>query len=125
MGCNCGGDRETNLVYACSGAANTGLLADQVMRRLSKDGAGDSTCLAAVGAELSGFIESARSATRNIVLDGCPVACGKRIFEARGLSFEHFVMTNFGVEKGKTAITEDLIETIASRVAASIAPKKA
>ena len=125
MGCNCGGDCETNLIYACSGAANTGLLADQVMRKLNKGGVSDSTCLAAIGAELSGFIESARSATKNIVLDGCPVACGKRIFEARGLSFEHFVMTDFGVEKGKTAITGDLIETIASRVADSIATKKA
>jgi uncharacterized metal-binding protein len=113
------------LLYACSGAANTGLLADQVMRKLNRDGVGDSTCLAAVGADLSGFVESARSATKNIVIDGCPVACGKRIFEARGLSFEHFVMTEFGVEKGKTAITGDLIETIASRVADSIATQKA
>jgi uncharacterized metal-binding protein len=95
------------------------------MRKLNKDGVSDSTCLAAVGAELSGFIESARSATKNIVLDGRPVACGKRIFEAKGLPFEHFVMTEFGVEKGKTAITGDLIETIASRVADSIATKKA
>jgi uncharacterized metal-binding protein len=125
MGCNCGGDGETILIYACSGAANTGLLADQVMRALNKEKAGDSTCLAAVGADLSGFVESARSVTRNIILDGCPVACGKRIFEAKGLPFEHFVMTEFGVEKGKTAITGDLIETIASRVADSIATKKA
>ncbi|MGA2547838.1 MAG: putative zinc-binding protein [Rectinemataceae bacterium] len=125
MACNCGGACETNLIYACSGAANTGLLADHVMRKLNKDGVSDSTCLAAVGAELSGFIESARSATKNIVLDGRPVACGKRIFEAKGLPFEHFVMTEFGVEKGKTAITGDLIETIASRVADSIATKKA
>ena len=66
-----------------------------------------------------------RIATKNIVLDGCSVACGKRIFEARSLSFEHFVMTEFGVEKGKTAITGDMIETIASRVADSIATKKA
>ena len=124
-GCTCGGDCETNLVYSCSGAANTGLLADQVMRSLNRDKAASSTCLAAVGAELSGFIESARSATRNIIIDGCPVACGKRVFEARGLPFEHFVMTEFGVEKGKTAITGDLIETIASRVADSITTKKA
>ncbi len=82
MACNCGGDRETNLFFACSGAANTGLLANQIMRKLNRDGVGDSTCLAAVGADLSGFIESARSASRNVVLDGCPVGCGKRIFEA-------------------------------------------
>jgi len=120
MPCNCGGDCETNLVYACSGAANTGLLADQVMRTLSRDGVADSTCLAAMGADLSGFLESARNATRNIVIDGCKVACGKRIFEKNGIAFQHYVMTDFGVEKGKTKITEDLIESVAEEIAKKV-----
>ena len=58
--CACGGDGIKRLLYACSGAANTGLLADNVARRLGKLGAGDMTCLAAIGAELSGFVESAK-----------------------------------------------------------------
>ncbi|MFA5852416.1 MAG: putative zinc-binding protein [Spirochaetales bacterium] len=108
---------ETNLVYACSGAANTGLLADQVMRALNRDGVADSTCLAAMGADLSGFLESARSATRNIVIDGCKVACGKRVFEKNGIAFQHYVMTDFGVEKGTTKITGDLIESVTAKIA--------
>jgi sugar phosphate isomerase/epimerase len=39
------------------------------------------TCLAAMGAGLSGFVESARAAGTNLVIDGCPVACGKLTFE--------------------------------------------
>ncbi len=117
MPCNCGSDAETNLIYACSGAANTGLLADQVMRALNRDKVGSSTCLAAMGADLTGFIQSARSATRNIVLDGCKVGCGAKIFEKNGLPFRHFVMTDYDVEKGKTAITGDLIEAVAERIA--------
>mgnify|MGYP005864712799 CR=1 FL=1 len=120
MPCNCGGDCETNLIYSCSGAANTGLLADQVMRALARDNAGNSTCLAAVGADLSGFIESARSATRNIVIDGCPVGCGKQIFEAKGLPFTHFITTDFGVSKGKTPITGELIEELNATIASQI-----
>jgi len=116
MPCNCGSDKESNLIYACSGAANTGLLADQVMRTLNRDGVGNSTCLAAIGADLSGFIMSAKNATRNIVLDGCKVSCGKKIFEKNGLPFRHFIMTDFDVEKGKTAITGDLIETVSERI---------
>jgi uncharacterized metal-binding protein len=115
-GCSCGGDCETNLIYACSGAANTGLLADQVMRTLKRDELGSSTCLAALGADLSGFLQSARSATRNIVLDGCKVACGKKIFEKHGLPFQQYIMTDFNVEKGKTAITGELIEDVAQRI---------
>ncbi len=121
MGCSCGGDCETNLIYACSGAANTGLLADQVMRSLNRDKAGSSTCLAAMGADLSGFLLSARNATRNIVLDGCKVSCGAKIFEKNGIPFQHHIMTDYGVEKGKTAITGDLIESVAGQVAGLIA----
>ncbi len=117
MACSCGSDQETNLVYACSGAANTGLLADQVMRVLIREEVASGTCLAAIGADLSGFLQSARSATRNLVIDGCPVACGKKIFENKGLPYTHFVMTDFGVEKGKTAITGDIIEDVAAKVA--------
>ena len=122
MPCCCGSDSGTNLVYSCSGAANTGLLADQVMRVLNREKIGASTCLAAVGADLSGFLESAKSAARNIVLDGCKVSCGKRIFEAKGLPYTQFIMTDFGVEKGKTAITgnivQDVVDEIASRIKA-------
>lgn len=117
MPCACGSGKEAMLIYACSGAANTGLLADQVARKLARDGEGDMTCLAAIGAELSGFIESARAADRNLVIDGCPVGCGKRAFGNRNLPFTHVLMTSFGVEKGKTAITGDLIDTIAEKVA--------
>ena len=49
--CSCGGDATTKLIYACAGAANTGYLADQVARKLNRDGSGDMTCLAAVGAD--------------------------------------------------------------------------
>ncbi|PKL24757.1 MAG: hypothetical protein CVV47_10015 [Spirochaetae bacterium HGW-Spirochaetae-3] len=116
MPCKCGGTCETNLIYACSGAANTGLLADQVMRALNRDGVGSSTCLAAMGADLSGFLESARNATRNVVLDGCKVSCGAKIFQKNGVAFQHYVMTDYDVEKGKTAITGDLIEAVAERI---------
>jgi len=119
-GCCCGDDRETNLIYACSGAANTGLLADQVMRALSRDKVGDGSCLAAMGADLSGFLQSARSATRTIVLDGCTVSCGAKIFERNKIAFQHYVMTDFDVEKGKTAITGDLIEAVAERIAGKV-----
>jgi Uncharacterized conserved protein len=119
-GCSCGGDCELKLLYACSGMANTGMLADQVWRKLVRDKVGSGTCLSAIGAGLSGFLESARNADRNIVLDGCPVACGAKIFAKEGLAFEHYVMTDFGVEKGKTAITPDIVAEVAAAVAAKI-----
>jgi uncharacterized metal-binding protein len=74
------------------------------------------TCLSAIGAGLSGYLESARGADRNVVIDGCPVGCGKKIFENAGIPFEHFMMTKYGVEKGKTPITGEVIMDTTLRV---------
>ncbi len=107
---------KASLLYACSGAANTGYLADQVARLLARQGAGDMTCLVSVGADQPKFLQAARDAHRNIVIDGCPIACGKKIFETRAIPFEHFVTTDFGVEKKKTPITAEVISTVASAI---------
>ena len=119
MSCCCGGDKKLKLLYSCSGSANSGYLADQVWRTLKGSGAGSGTCLAAVGADLSGFLASAKEAEENIIIDGCPVGCGKKIFENKGLPFTQYVVTDFGVEKGKTEITGEVI----SRVSAEIREK--
>lgn len=118
--CCCGSDKKIDLIYSCSGAANTGYLADGVARRMMKEGTGKMTCLAAVGAELSGFTQSAEAAGRNIVIDGCPVSCGKKIFERLGLPYTHFKTTDFGVEKGKTEITDDVVTDVTAKITASL-----
>ncbi|MFA8342868.1 MAG: putative zinc-binding protein [Rhodothermaceae bacterium] len=117
--CSCG-DSKKNLIYSCSGAANTGYLADNVARKLMKENKGKMTCLSAIGAELSGFVESAKCVEKNLVIDGCPVACGKLIFEKQELPFEHFVLTEFDVEKGKTEITESVIDEITKKLSTKI-----
>lgn len=117
--CGCGGEKLV-LITACSGAANTGLLADQVARTLRTSKVGSMTCLAALGAEESGYVESARRADRNVVIDGCPVSCGAKIYAKLGIPCEQFVMTEFGAEKGKTEITAELVEAVAGRVAAKL-----
>jgi len=118
-GCACGSDK-TILITACSGAANTGLLADQVARALRADKVGSMTCLAALGAGLSGYVESSKAADRSIVIDGCPVGCGSKIYAKLGIPCEQYVMTDFGVEKGKTAITPDVLSEVAAAVKAKI-----
>ena len=124
MSCSCacsGSDKaKTTLLYACSGAANVGLLADQVARTLMAGGTGSMTCLAAVGASLEGFVSSAQAADQNVVLDGCPVACGKKIFEAQGIHHVHMVMTDFGAEKRVTPITPELVERVSAEAGARI-----
>jgi uncharacterized metal-binding protein len=108
--------RPVILLYACSGAANTGFLADQVARSLAGQQVGDMSCLVSMGAGQQKFIQDARDAQKNVVIDGCPIACGKKIFETLGISFEHFITTDFRVEKKKTPITEELIASVTAAI---------
>jgi uncharacterized metal-binding protein len=87
------------LILGCSGGSNAGQVANNVMIELDKDGVGNAYCLAGLGGDLSGFVESAR-AGRTILIDGCPVGCGKRIFEKHGITpSRYFVVTELGIEK--------------------------
>ena len=109
-------DRPATLLYACSGAANTGFLADQVARLLARQNVGEMSCLVSMGANQPKFLQDARDAQKNVVIDGCPIACGKKIFETLGIPFEHFITTDFGVEKKKTPITEELVSSVAAKI---------
>ena len=87
------------LVLACSGSSNVGQIANNIMIEMNKNGIANGYCLAGVGADLSGFIESARSVP-TILIDGCPVGCGKKIFERQGITpSRYFVITELGIEK--------------------------
>ncbi len=104
MSCPCCSEGALNLLYSCSGSSNAGETADLVMRKLKKLKTGKGTCLAAIGADLTGFTASARAADKNIVIDGCPIACGKKIMDIRNLEYIHILLSEYGVEKGKTEI---------------------
>lgn len=104
-GCCGTGGRETLSVYSCSGNANVGQIANKVMLGLSHYGYANASCLSGIGAGLSGFIQSAKGG-RSILIDGCPTACGLRIFENHGIEpYKHFIITELGIEK-----TYDLAE---------------
>ena len=88
------------LVYSCSGAANVAEVADRVARELSGRGIGSMFCLAGLGAGIEGMIDTAREADLNVVIDGCPIDCARKIFENVGLgNFVQVRVTDKGVEK--------------------------
>lgn len=121
--CGCSETEKPRLVYACSGAADVGQIADLVARQLSREKWGGMSCLSGIGADLSGFIESAREAD-NIVIDGCPVGCGKKIFEKNGLPYTEFVLTQYGLVKSSTPAEAEVVERMLEVVKASRPLKK-
>lgn len=106
----------TKLIYSCSGCSDVGEITDRVARKLSKTGFGKMTCLAGLGARISGFIESAKGADENIAIDGCPVACARKNLECIGIKPKSYILTEMGLVKGKTPVTERIIDEISSKI---------
>ena len=111
----CGGGK-TRLLYSCSGCSDVGEIADKTTRKLSKEGFGKMTCLAGVGAHLSGFVESAKGADEAITIDGCPVACAKKSLEHIGVTPKSYILTEMGLVKGKTPATEAIVNDISTKI---------
>ena len=97
--------RTTNgniMLLACSGGSNVGQLANQAAIELTQEGFGKMFCLAGIGGDLSGFIQSAKDAPRMIAIDGCDVGCAKAILERVEVPLkDYIVLTNLGIEKNK------------------------
>lgn len=110
--CNSG----TKIIYSCSGAADVGEIADRAVRALRREGFAQGSCIAAVGAGLSGYVQSAKGADVNIVVDGCPVGCARKIMENIGVTPLSFVVTEMGFVKGNSPATPESIEDVCRNI---------
>jgi len=109
--CGCGGS--SRLVFACSGAADTGELADQGARQIARDGAAQMACLAGIGGQISGIVASARGAAAVLVVDGCPLDCGRKALELVGCTrISHLRLSELGFHKGHSPVTNEAVARV-------------
>ena len=101
------------LIFACSGAADVGAIADIAARKLTADGEGKMYCLAGIGGRVSGILKTTEEAEKILAIDGCPLDCTKLTLEEAGFTeFEHIKVTNLGLEKGKSPATDENIAIV-------------
>jgi uncharacterized metal-binding protein len=118
--CSCGA--APSLIFACSGAADVGEIADQAARVMTRTGQGKMFCLAGIGGRVSGIVKSTEAAARILAIDGCPLNCAKSCLEQAGIrSFRHLQLAELGMEKGKSPANEDRIVRAAAAGAAALA----
>lgn len=112
-GCNGGPD----LMFCCSGAADTAEIADQAVRTLHKAKEAKMYCLAGIAGDVELIVVNTQAANRMLVVDGCDSDCAKKTMEKNGFAgFTHFRVTDLGWEKGKTAVTAERIGEAADRL---------
>ncbi len=96
------------LIFACSGAADVGKISDLAARELTAAGAGKMFCLAGIGGRVGGIMASTGVAQAILAIDGCPLDCAKKTLEGAGFTkFEYIRLSDLGMEKGKTPVTDE------------------
>jgi len=104
------------LVFACSGAADVGEIADRAARMLNREGAARMYCLCGIGGRIETSIETARAAGRVLAIDGCEFDCARKCLELAGLAnFRHLRITDHKLEKGKSPPNVHNVSAVAER----------
>lgn len=102
MAAGCCGSGNDLMILACTGGSNVGQLSNQAAIELTQEGFGKMFCLAGIGAQLSGFVQSARDVPLLVAIDGCQVGCAKAILEQAQVPVKQYlVLTDEGIEKNK------------------------
>ena len=114
--CACAGT--VSLLIPCSGAADTGEIADRATRKFAQGGCAGMFCLAGVGANLSGFIASAKGADRLLVVDGCNLECARKTLAEKGITENiiHVRVTDLGFVKGKSPATAERVDVVVAEL---------
>jgi len=120
--CQCG--EGPKLVFACSGAADVGAIADQAARKLTREGAGKMFCLVGVGGRVSGIMKSTEAASVILAIDGCPLNCARNCLEQAGFTrFEHLQLADLGLQKGKSPMNEESVATVCAAGVERLKPR--
>jgi len=104
------------LIFACSGAADVGGLADRAARQMTLDQKGKMYCVAGIGGRVGAIMETTLAAAKVLAIDGCPQDCARKTLEQAGFSgFQHLKLASLGLQKGSSPVTEERIRLIADK----------
>ena len=125
MANDCCAPKGNIMVLACSGGSNVGQLSNQAAVELTREGMGKMFCLAGIGGQLSGFVQSAKDVPQMVAIDGCPVGCAKAILEQAKVPVKNYiVVTELGIEKNKDFnLKSEDIQTVKNAMLAACARK--
>ena len=104
------------LIFACSGGADVGQIADMAARKMTKDGTGKMFCTAGLGGRVEPIMKKTASASKILALDGCPLNCVKSSLEQAGFGeFIHLQVTELGLAKGKSPVTDENTDKVVDK----------
>ncbi|MDI6718246.1 MAG: putative zinc-binding protein [Methanomicrobiales archaeon] len=117
--CVCGGPGvseggKRRVLFSCAGASSTGQVSNSAAVQLALEGYGILACTAGLAVQAPSTLQKVETAEELVAIDGCAVACARKILEREGLTADvHLVVTDLGVKKtGDPIPGEDEIEVV-------------
>ena len=109
------------MILACSGGSNVGQLSNRAAVELTQEGLGKMYCLAGIGGQLKGFVQSAKDVPVIAAIDGCAVGCAKAILKNADIpNYNYIVLTDLGIEKNKNFnLSDDDVRKVKDAVRAA------
>ena len=115
-GIDCSKEPSDRLIFACSGAADVGAVADQAARQLTKSGKGKMFCTVGLGGKVEPILDTTRAASTILAIDGCALDCAKRsLVEAGFDECLHLRVTDLEMTKGETEVSDANVSKVAER----------
>lgn len=75
-----------NIILACGGAANVGLIGYLAAVELTKSGEARMCCVTPVGAKTPYYVDIMKRAKKIIIINGCQNQCAKKVVEQAGIN---------------------------------------
>lgn len=121
--CVCGGPGvaeggKKRVIFPCAGASNTGQMTNHAGVRLAMEGYGILACTAGIPIRAPSTMEKVERGEELVAIDGCPVACARKVLEQQGLQVgQHVIVTSLGIKKtGELVPREEEIEQVVEAV---------
>ena len=103
------------LIFTCYGGCATGVSASKACIKVWEEHPDDVKigCLPAVAIPWK-FKEIVKNSEKRILIDACPVQCGKVLFEREGMAMDQYIelTSALGIKKAKKLPSEDLEEEV-------------
>ena len=103
------------LIFTCYGGCATGVSASKACIKIWEEHPDDIKigCLPAVIVPWK-FKAIVKSSEKRILIDACPVQCGKVLFEREGMTVDRYIelTSTLGIKKAKKLPSEDLEEDV-------------
>jgi len=83
-------------------------------------------CLAGLGGDIQGMVQTARDADVNLVIDGCPMDCAKKTSDRHGIAnYTQIKVTDLDIEKAKgVRCTDEQVAAVVATKAREVLAQK-